>query len=612
MGIKKNFKGASIRKPGVYTDTVVKDDGAGVVTSEGAILIIGEAEKGSPGDVGGIQVFESSQFGALLSEFGSGPLVDVARAARTPSKTAGVQGAQQFLIWKTNSSTKSTIALEDGSAADIMTLNSANSGEAENLISVVVALGSSANKRQITIERGDVKEELSENAEVAQINIQYTGAGTAATMTISGATLALKTLNTTVTGGPGGEDLSILLKGKSIKDIVDLISANSAYTVSLSNAQSGSVTDATDLDVITASDIDTAAIDLFKNLKELEEIVNSESELVEAIAIQNVAGTIEVSAKAFLSGAVKGSSATSDFSAGMAASLSKVFNVAVPAISRDAAADITDGLTDSGSLYDVDSVIAALDTHLRLRGTIKNRKEAQGMVGHRDSTIANSYAVSQATASELIQLCVQDVLVANAESELEWKQPHVEAGLMAGIRLGTETGEPLTNKLLNCNGIGHVVNSETGISAGDFDANIDFDVAIDNGILFAEEISGGISIVVDNTTYGKDQNFVFNRGSVMEAAQFIAKALRGRASILIGSKTGAGLRTSIDTAVRDELDRLFADTITSPSDDAPLGYKNLVVSISGNTANISVHVKPVQGLDFVLIEIELGDSKVTA
>lgn len=611
MGIKKNFRGASIRKPGPYSFTSVKDDGAGAITSEGAILIVGEADKGAPGDQEGIKIYESAQFGALVDEFGSGPIVDVARAARVPSKTNGVQGAQQFLIWKTNSSTQASLNLEDGSANDIMALTSRNWGESENLINVTVALGSSANKRQITVERGDVKEELSENAEQAQIEIQYTGAGSAATLTISGATLAAKTLTTSVTGGPGGEALSIALNGKTIKDIVDLISANAAYTVTLKNA-SGSVVPATDLDVVTAIDILTTAQSLYRNLKELEDIINSESELISALAIQNVAGIPQVSAKAFLSGAVKGASATSDFSAGFAASLSKQWNVCVPAISRDAAGDITDGLTDPSSAYDVDAVIAALDTHLRLRGNIKNKREALAICGHRDSTIQNSYDVSQATASELIQLCVEDVLVSGADSNLEWKFPHVQAGLMAGIRLGTEVGEPLTNKLLNCNGIGHVVDSDTGLSTGDFDPNTDFDVAIDNGILFAEEISGGISVVVDNTTYGKDQNFVFNRGSVMEAAQWIARALRARTSIFIGSKTGAGLRTAIETALTSELTQLFKDRITSPSDDAAEGYKNLVVTISGNTANVSVHVKPVQGLDFVLIEIELGDTQVTA
>ena len=612
MSIKKNFRGASINKPGSYTFTSVKDDGANAITSEGAIFIVGEADKGAPGDVEGIKVFSSEQFGALVSEFGAGPVVDVARAARIPSKTNIVQGAQQFMVWKTNSSTRATAALENSTPADIMTISSANFGEAENLISITVNAGTSANRRQITVERGDVKEELSENSEIAQIEIQYTGAGSAATMTISGATLAAKTLATTVTGGPGGEDFSIALNGKTVKDIVDIISSKSAFTVSLKNTQSGSVTDATDLDDAAAVDIKTAPVEIFKNLKELEEIINEESQLVTAAIINNVVGIPAVASKVFLSGAVKGPSATADFTAGFAASMAKAYNVLLPAISRDAASDITDGLTDPASSYDLDSILAGMDTHLRLRGTIKNRKEAQGMAGTRDSDIQDSYDKAQSLGSELIQLCVQDVLVQNSDSELEWKHPHVQAGLMAGIRLGTEIGEPLTTKTLNCSGIGHVVSNTTGLSTGNFDADVDFGPAIDNGILFAEQKTGAIEVVVDNTTYGKDANFVWNRGSVIEAAHFIARSLRARGNLFIGGKTVSGLRTSLETGMKDELDSLFRNRILSPSDDAPTGYKNLNVSISGNTANISVHVKAIQGLDFILLEIELGDSKVTA
>jgi hypothetical protein len=325
-----------------------------------------------------------------------------------------------------------------------------------------------------------------------------------------------------------------------------------------------------------------------------------------------VTGIPEVSAKALLSGAAKGASATSDFSAGFAASLSEDWNTCVPAISRDATADIADGLTDASSTYDIDAILAALTTHLSLRGTIKNRREAQAMCGHRDSTIQNSYDVSNATASELIQLCVEDVLVFDPDSDdLVWKFPHVQAGLMAGIRLGTEIGEPLTSKLLNCNGIGHVVSSVTGLSTGDFNPALDYDVAIDNGVLFAERIRGGISIVVDNTTYGRDQNFVFNRGSVMEASHEIARRLRARGGLFTGSKTVVGLRASIEAALEDELDGMQDDAILGTSDDAVRGWKNLRVTISGNTTSVRVHAKPIQGQEFMLIEIELGDTSST-
>ena len=41
---------------------------------------------------------------------------------------------------------------------------------------------------------------------------------------------------------------------------------------------------------------------------------------------------------------------------------------------------------------------------------------------------------------------------------LAWKGPHVMAAIMAGIRLGSTVGEPLTFKFLNANGVGHNIN----------------------------------------------------------------------------------------------------------------------------------------------------------
>ena len=59
---------------------------------------------------------------------------------------------------------------------------------------------------------------------------------------------------------------------------------------------------------------------------------------------------------------------------------------------------------------------------------------------------------------------------------------------------------------------------------------------------------------------------------------------------------------------------LFNAKITSPSDDAPQGFveDSLIVTVTGNTAEVQVEVKPVQGLDFVFITFTLGETRQTA
>jgi hypothetical protein len=291
------------------------------------------------------------------------------------------------------------------------------------------------------------------------------------------------------------------------------------------------------------------------------------------------------------------------------------WNVCIPCISRDATEDITDALTDASSTYTVDSVHAALDTHLRLRGNIKNRKEAQGMVGKRDVDKQDVFDAAKDLNSELIQMFMQDILVVGLDGSLAWKHPHVMASMAAGIRLGTDVGEPLTHKFLNVNGIGHAVDPDTGLEDGDLEVQSDFDDIIDSGVTYAEPVSGGVRLVIDNTTYGKDQSFVFNRGSVIEAAHFVAKSLRETAELVfVGKKVSAGIASSIKSVLRGKLVELFNSEILSASDDAPQGFREdtFVVEVSGNTANVQVEIKPVQGLDFILIEFTLGDITQTA
>jgi hypothetical protein len=289
------------------------------------------------------------------------------------------------------------------------------------------------------------------------------------------------------------------------------------------------------------------------------------------------------------------------------------------AVSQDATDDIALGVTDSASSYTIASLHLALDTHLRLRGQIKRGKEAQGYVGVRKSTKVSAFASAIALSSELIQMCFQDVKVVDVQTNEVWKQPHVMAAIIAGMRLGSEIGEPMTYKFINVLEVGHYVDASTGIEGGNFNPAVDFETAIEAGVTFTEPVNGGFRVVVDNTTYGKDNSFVWNRGSVIEAAFYTAKSVRQLVDVLFIGKKVAGdgensMAASIKTAIRNLLRDLRSDDILSGSDDAPEGYveETFVVSIVGNTAYVSVEIKPINGLDFVLIEFTLGQTTQTA
>jgi hypothetical protein len=620
MGIKRSFGGASLRKPGAYSTTSVQRSGGSSLGS-GVLLLIGEATTGKPGSSDGFQSFSAAGFADFIAKYTSGPLVDAALAALSPSKTPGVNGFDSLIVYKTNASTQASLQLVNGSAANLIQLLDKKWGLPGNYLTATVANGTNtATQKQITIKdrRNNITEILPQNAGQSQLLIQYVGAGSACTATITGASETAKTLATTVTAGPGGENLSINLSQYSMKDLVDylnLFGGGGVYTATLVNTASGTGINATELDPISALNVRTSAQNLYRIQNELVEVINDNSLLVTATKNGINTGLPANISETYLTGGATGASPAANFSTALTKALAQDFNVMVPCISQDATADITAGLTDPSSTYVAATVAAAVVSHLQLRGNVKNRKEAQACVGFRNSAKASVYTEAAALGYGPMQLWMQDVQVVDINGDATWKQPHVGAAMLAGMRCGTPVGEPLTHKFLNVLGVGHAVNTTTGIAAGDFDPAVDFDAAIDAGVTFAESSTGGWRVCVDNTTYGVDDSFVWNRGSVVEAAQYIAKRLRASTELsFVGQKISGGTARSIKTLIKAEMLTLKDDEIVTPTDEFPLGYDedNMVVQITGNAARVKVLVIPVQGLDFVEIEFTLGDIQQSA
>jgi len=117
--------------------------------------------------------------------------------------------------------------------------------------------------------------------------------------------------------------------------------------------------------------------------------------------------------------------------------------------------------------------------------------------------------------------------------------------------------------------------------------------------------SGGIRCVVDNTTYQKDSNWVYNRANVIYAADVLAFDFRNQLeNIFVGQKNNIQA-SEIKSVAASILATFLAQGITVKTDEAPNGYKKLDVTISGNIVNISAIVVLVEGIDFVLNDITI-------
>ncbi len=621
MAIVIPFAGTNLYEPGAYSEFTVDNSAGAPLANNDTILIVGESSKGAPGSVEGIQEFRTSRLSSLIAKYGSGPIVDSALVAARPSKQQGIGGAARILVYKTNTSLQAQVVANNGSAEALYTVKDKAFGVDGNKLSMVVQAGTSANQKIVSVTKlGDTTENLGENAAQILMDIQYTGDGSTAGMVISGVSKAALAMVITLAGDQtdGSVNQNITLANFTIKELVDFINAQTGYAATLvSVAQS--VKKANEIDPQTVADVKAAAVDMRRVQHEILDLINSSARISATLAATPVEGIVD-EATSPLAGGAQGASTNIKFADGFSASLAKDYNVLLPAISRDATEDIADaqlGFTDAASTYDIASVMAAADSHLRVRGSVQNRREAQGMGGVRKAAKADAFAFIANVGSELMQIAMQDMVVLDETSTLAVKQPHIMAAAMAGIRLGTAVGEPLTHKFIATTQVGHIIDPVTLQESGDFNPGLDGTDAIINGVTFVNSAQGGFRINVDNTSYGIDNSFVFNRGSVLEASFFTFRVLRETVEqIFVGKKVANGTASSIKEAVRNKLRELNQPdvNIITASDDAPEGFveETFVVEVSGNVATVQVEFKPVQGLDFVLFSFTLGDIQQSA
>ena len=600
MAITINFNGASIRKPGVYTKTQVNLSGGFPLSPTGVVALIGEADGGAPGSSSGIQTFTSEDIQALVALYKSGPIVDAARLLVAPARDQRVpNGASQIRVWKTNPSTQAALNLSNGTTT-LFSLLSRNWGEDENLVSVKVEAGTiSASARIITVAKGDLSEVLSENPRDANLTLQYTGAATAATLTIQSNVLTVTTASPSVPA----DDLSISLAGKTIRQLVDIIDAHASYTASTA-LLSAKFKAAADLDPIsTPASVLTATI-LYAQQKELLDIINGESSLVSATRVTNVQGSLATLVKTFMAGGVKGASTNSRFQSGFDALLASRVNTVIPLISQDASALAALGKTDSASTFTVDAVNLQCVTHCLTASNTKNRSERNCYVSVKRS-FANSQIAAKTLGEARASMLFQDVQILGSDGNLKYEDPWAAACMVAGVQSGTPVGTPPTFKFVNANGIQHQ----------DYNAKTQIDLAIDAGLVPLEEVdSGGFRIVVGNTTYGRDPNFVYNRISVLEAADSVAYNLRNQLeAIFIGEKARTGTAEAVANTIISIMATFLRDEIIVGDDtNEGLGWKDLTLNVNGNTILVDITITPVQGIDFILPTITLDNIRQSA
>lgn len=453
--------------------------------------------------------------------------------------------------------------------------------------------------RVVTINKGETTDVSGSLGGIALLSVQYTGAGSAAVLDVQ-VVSGVKTLSTSVTGGPGGENLSIDISEITLQELADQINANSAYSASTSYFNAIGEVAGDSLDFYNDIDIKTISASLYGTASAVNDHINDNSDLISSELVDDIVGQVDILSSAeFFSGGTLGSSSNSNFQSGFDAFKSLRINTVVPLISKD-------GI--SPSTYTIDSVNAQADAHCAFMSSTLGKSERNCYVsknGDKDTVKSAARAINSRHTS----LVSQQPTVLNENGDLEEMEEWAFACLCAGMQAGSEVGEPITYKVIRA----FALDQDSS-----WDPRIDFDEMIEAGVLFAEQTDAGtFRVVVGNTTYSQDSNLVFNRISINEAANYVAFELRTHLeNLFTGTKARTGSATAIKNAAADRLEQLRSEDIIvdGNEDDGSVipAYRDLQVEISGVTASVKVTITPVPGIDFVLSDIFLTSLQASA
>lgn len=326
-------------------------------------------------------------------------------------------------------------------------------------------------------------------------------------------------------------------------------------------------------------------------------VVNSSNPLVVVTppgSATALIGLPDVVSLGFLSGGSKGSTTNALVQAGLDAMKGLEGNFVVPLFSRNASLDVAAGLTDTNSTYDIASINAAVRSHCLEMSKLKQKKWRRGLCSYK-GTFADAKDVAGNLANDRISCLFQDVIDTDSLGTLKTFQPWMGAVKAAAMQ-AAGFYKDITHKYINI----------SGASCTGYDPNLVSAVesALDAGLLPITKDNGGFKWVSDQTTYGADDNFVYNSLQAGYGVDLImGTTVRRMERAFIGQSLAdvdAATGKTVFGAIMEDLKRL---KLIAGDDEAPAGYKNLIIKIrNGNAMLVNVEIKEATSLKFVLVQ----------
>lgn len=450
---------------------------------------------------------------------------------------------------------------------------------------------------EVAIARPDIG--LSETLDVeAAIAMMVGYEGTTATMTINQTT---KVLTTTVTGGSGAALSINLAQYQTIADLVAFIDAQPGY--SAANAAAANQLSPAALDEVTTIGICSTAANLMpgrvKNAASSFQAVLATSRALSFSPTAKAGLPAEMAVAQFLSGGARGNTLAADIVNVLNQLAGIQCNIIVPLFSRNASADIADGMTASGSTYTIAAINAATKSHCIQYSTPKLKKHRSCILSYWNNNYTEAKAVAQGLAhyraSCAFQRATQVDATGNIVNFLPWYAAVVAAGMQAGGFY-----KAIVNKAANVISFQDPAGYDSG-SPGDVED------ALSAGLLMLANDTTRNYWVSDQTTYGFDTNFVYNSIQAVYCSDIIALDLADAFQKAFVGKSLADVdAATAKSFLAQKMDGYKKIKLIAGSDDAPLGYKNDKVSINGPEMDVAVEIKLATAIYFIPLDLSFS------
>jgi hypothetical protein len=358
----------------------------------------------------------------------SGALLQGVLNAFSPS--AEVPGASFVYAVRVNPATQAALTLDNGVATDLIDLTSVDYGLYTNNIQIQIEAGTNIGKK-ISTRLSDVvlvEDDVGEN----MFSIIYTGAGTPAVIDVDATTLT-----TTITGGPGSEDLNITLADyDNFEDLANYINTFAGgvytFTVLASNPQQAPVL----MDYVAAQNI-LVAYTHTQHLQAAVDYFNSAGNpFVTAVRKAAVGAQLGNISYTPLAGAIEGVTTNTSWQDALDA-LNDVRVRALTPMSGDAA------------------IHTMGDTHCQQQslpgGTSPRRQIVGGTAGETVAQVKTRAANLNSDRTAIVYPDIDDLDLDGTLQE-DW-DPFYFAAKVCGATLGAGIGEPLTRKTFRLQGL---------------------------------------------------------------------------------------------------------------------------------------------------------------